>query len=531
MKAFLGAVMALALLRVQGRKPAQGNCVDESCVTLHAERVDFNSAQKSCQDAGGHLMTVRSKRANSVVSELLTGSTGNFWIGLKYTRDSCSTEEPTLDLKGYTWITGDAATNFTNWKSLERVCSQKCVSLSKEDSAWTERDCNHAVQGYLCEYEVTTKCPGLGPQFLYETPFGFAREDLQEIPSTSNATDHLGTKYICLEGDWVKAPWNCEVYKGGCEHNCSKSDDASVCTCFPGYKLESNNVSCSRARIDPCLRANCSHKCVAKGQRYACECPNGYDLLQDKKTCKRIDNCGGERLCPEENSYCASTAGGFECRCKKGFRKEKDKCEDEDECFSGPCEHICNNTLGSYQCECSEGYRVSSEDKHKCTLYCPHSKCPAACDYNNPHQCDCPIGYVLEEDLGSYICVDIDECDSRSCDQHCINTNGGYICTCNKGFHVTDSTTCDKTEGISTTPSIIPTSRIPPTEQSLVGGILGIIVGIVILILLIVCVTHHQMKRCGKITTDKEQKDMHALQQVTTENYAKNQSVSNVHYI
>lgn len=536
MKLFLGVVMALALLTAQGRKPNRGNCVDEYCVTLHTHVVDFNSARKSCEDKEGHLMTVRSTAANSVISDLLTGQTGNFWIGLRYMKEICS--KSSHDLKGYTWITGDEVTNFTNWKDAgAEACSPSCVSLSKEDPKWTERPCDRTAEGYLCEYKNTKKCKGITSEtpVLYETPFGFAREDLQEVPNTSNATDqHLGTKYICHDAVWHRAPWNCEVYKGGCEHDCHRIKDTNVCTCPPGYQLESSNaVRCSKLHsVDPCMQANCSQKCVGKGKSYVCQCHDGYKLGQDGKTCKENDHCNDYRLCPDENSYCFNTPGGFECRCKTGFTKVNGICEDDDECFSGPCEHLCNNTIGSYHCECSDGYKVSLEDRHKCKPYCMQSECLAVeCDLNKPFQCNCPDGFILEERPSqSYVCVDIDECASPFCDHICTNAPGDFSCSCNEGFHLIGKTKCVKTEGLSTTSSIIPTpTSSPPSIHTLnsAGAVLGIVVFVVMLILLIACIIHHNMKRCGKIITDKNHRnDVHALQQVTIEKYVKKQSIS-----
>lgn len=534
--------MALALLTAQGRKPNHGNCVDEYCVTLYTHGLTFTSAQKSCQDLEGHLMTVRSTVANEIISDLLTGHTGNFWIGLRYMKEVCS--ESSHDLKGYTWITGDEATNFTNWKTTEKeACSQRCVSLSKEDLKWTERSCDHAAEGYLCEYKNTKKCKRLPSQspVLYETPFGFARDDLQEVPNATNATDqHLGTKYICNEGTWLKAPWNCEVYKGGCDHDCHRLKDEFVCTCLPGYQLESSNaIRCNKARTeDPCMHANCSRSCEMKGESYVCQCRHGYKLGDDGKTCQDIDECADDRVCPDKNSYCVNVAGGFECPCKDGFTEENGKCEDDDECFSGPCEHICNNTVGSYNCECSEGFKVSSENRHKCILHCPHLECPAVdCDFNNPYQCKCPDGFIIEERASDYfVCVDIDECTSQYCDHNCTNTPGSYTCSCNEGFRLIDKTKCVKTKRFSTTSSgsiSVPTSTPPPiqTASFSVGAVLGIIVCVVVLILLMVCIIHYNMKRCGKITTDKnDSSDMHALQQVTIEKYVKKRSITNINY-
>ncbi|TSL47644.1 Thrombomodulin [Bagarius yarrelli] len=532
MKPFLGVVMALALLRVQGRKSIRGDCVDEFCVTVHTHALDFHSAQQSCADKGAHLMTVRSLKTSRVVSDVLTGSPGDFWIGLRYNKNICS--ESTQKLKGFTWITGDRATNFTNWKNTDVICSPRCVSVSKDDPEWIERSCDRPADGYLCEHmNVQDKCNRLASDFpvLYETPFGFSSEDLQEIPAASNATQqHLGTKFVCFEGHWIKAPWNCEVYKGGCEHECEKRDDAFICTCSPGYELEDNAVHCSRALSDPCVRAKCSQECVMKAGRPVCQCRSGYELEKDGKTCKNINNCNDKRLCPDENSYCVDTSGGFECVCRKGFRMEQGRCEDDDECFSGPCEHSCNNTIGSYQCECSDGYRVSSENSHECMLYCPESECPVvACDHNNPFQCECPNGFILEERLDGRFCVDIDECEASPCDHTCKNTPGKYECACMEGYELSHTTRCVKRKGLSTTTSAstgTPPSCSPPigTASSLSAeGILGIIVCAVVVVLLTVCVVRHHKKRCGKINTYK---DTHALQQVTTEKYVKKLSIT-----
>lgn len=531
--------MALALLTAQGKKPDRGNCVEEYCVTLHTHVLDFNSSQTSCEGRNGHLVTIRSAVANHVISDLLTGQTGNFWIGLKYMKENCS--KSSHDLKGYTWVTEDEATNFTNWKDAgAEVCSQSCVSLSKEDLKWTERPCDRAAEGYLCEHRNTMTCKRITSEtpILYETPFGFAREDLQEVPNASNATDqHLGNKYICYEGVWHKAPWSCKLYKGGCEHDCHRINNKYSCTCPPGYQIESNAVRCSKSlNVDPCLQANCSQKCLENGESYVCQCHDGYELGRDGKTCKEIDPCNDERLCPDENSYCFNTAGGFECHCKTGFSKVHGICEDDDECFSGPCEHTCNNTIGSYQCECFDGYKMSLTDMHQCKSYCAQSECRAVdCDFNKPFQCNCPDGFILEErPVDIYVCVDIDECASAYCDHTCTNAPGDFFCSCHEGFHLTGKTKCVRTKGLSTTTSIslTPTSTPPSIHVSYsAGAVMGIVVLVVLLILLIACIIHHNMKHCGKITTDKNHsRDVHALQQVTAEKYVKKQSITNVNY-
>ncbi len=33
-------------------------------------------------------------------------------------------------------------------------------------------------------------------------------------------------------------------------------------------------------------------------------------------------------------------------------------------------------------------------------------------------------------------CLDIDECAGNVCEQICVNTIGGYVCTCRPGFNL-----------------------------------------------------------------------------------------------
>lgn len=532
MKCFVEVVVVLALVSgLEAEKPYNGQCEGDMCFTVHTHAADFNSAQKSCQKRGGNLMSVRTTEAMNIISDLLTGCIGEFWIGLKYSNDFCA--DSVVDLKGYTWSNGDNTTDFINWKSNEHVCSQKCVSLSKQDPVWKERLCNDAVEGYLCEYKIPGKCKRLTSisAVMYETPLGFSREDLGAVPYSSNATNqNRGTRFICLDGEWIQAPWNCEVFKGGCEHICYKLNNTFICTCPFGYRLDSNAVSCSRVDNDPCVHAGCSQICLPEGKHYNCHCRQGFELAEDGKTCQDINDCKQDRLCPDEKSYCVNTAGGFECQCMNGFKKEKNACKDIDECVSSPCEYFCINTIGSYHCECPEGYRLSLENRHKCLLYCPNFKCQAECDFNNPYQCDCPLGFILEDILPAYVCIDIDECTMSYCDQACDNTPGSYICSCYEGFTLSAKGTCVYKLTTTTNANMFtPTSRSHPTKSASFlsdGGFFGITVCIVIGIVIIACFVHKNIKRCAHKSINE---DIHALHQVNTEKYTKKLSTTSVY--
>ena len=96
--------------------------------------------------------------------------------------------------------------------------------------------------------------------------------------------------------------------------------------------------------MNGCLNNNggCSHRCIDSYGQVFCLCPDGY-LLDNKdwKTCNDIDECHEpekyEIKCSNETQECVNTLGASYCRCKKGFKKEKNgisdgNCIDIDEC-------------------------------------------------------------------------------------------------------------------------------------------------------------------------------------------------------
>uniref|UniRef100_A0A8D3CGZ6 Sushi domain-containing protein n=1 Tax=Scophthalmus maximus TaxID=52904 RepID=A0A8D3CGZ6_SCOMX len=100
----------------------------------------------------------------------------------------------------------------------------------------------------------------------------------------------------------------------------------------------------------------------------------------------------------------------------------------------------CSLVQGTTHCTCEPGYTISGRDSNTCTdideceLF--HNGqagklCLHAC-INTPggYRCSCPVGYNATRDGRS--CKDIDECATRqnNCtkDQMCINTYGGFQC-------------------------------------------------------------------------------------------------------
>ncbi|KAI7799853.1 thrombomodulin [Triplophysa rosa] len=518
MREMLGMAMALVLLRLRSASANNGYCADEKCFSIHASAASFSAASHACKEKGGHLMTVRTEQTSSVLSDLLENSnvTGDFWLGLEYVDARCL--DSTGGLKGYKWITGDDTTHYSNWKITDAVCFSRCVSVSKNAQTWHERSCQEIIQGYLCEYNNTEYChPLLGTNASYETPFGFTSDNLKKIPCGSNGTAQpLGTRHMCFYGTWIQAPWSCEVFGGGCEHKCEKTPQSHRCICPAGFKIDMNRVTCSQ-NDDPCARAGCAQECFSSGATHVCACGPGFQLHADGKTCEDINECTDTSACPGANKECVNTLGSFKCPCAPGFENEGGACVDVDECAAGPCEHDCVNTKGGYNCSCGEGFKQSTEDVHKCKMHCPTFECPADCDPNNNAQCECPDGFLLEDER----CVDIDECDSGSCDQGCENTPGSFACSCSEGFRLLENGMCvtDEFEGSGTSDPFDlfkPTSRPPAVKPASLsaGSLLGIMVCTVISILLLVCLAHCVRSKMHHYDVHKGHDEIYDFQQV-----------------
>ena len=75
-----------------------------------------------------------------------------------------------------------------------------------------------------------------------------------------------------------------------CQYRCQPAPDGYVCTCKPGEKLNSDNVTCSSA--SPCLNwGTCSQNCSEdRHHGHLCFCQDGYELASDKFTCKPISS-------------------------------------------------------------------------------------------------------------------------------------------------------------------------------------------------------------------------------------------------
>uniref|UniRef100_A0A3B4YZT7 Fibulin-7-like n=1 Tax=Stegastes partitus TaxID=144197 RepID=A0A3B4YZT7_9TELE len=132
-------------------------------------------------------------------------------------------------------------------------------------------------------------------------------------------------------------------------------------------------------------------------------------------------------------------------------------CRDINECASSPCTNggTCVDELNQFSCICAKGWAGVT-----CQTTAAASTLPAATagPFVRPSRCTtvqgtthctCEPGYTISG-RDSNICTDIDECElfhngqaGRLCLHACVNTAGGYRCSCPAGYNVTrDGRSC-----------------------------------------------------------------------------------------
>ncbi|KAJ8405852.1 hypothetical protein AAFF_G00312890 [Aldrovandia affinis] len=423
-------------------------CSEEGCFAVYLQRRTFLDSWRSCKDRGGNLATIKRPEEASLVRDLLSGMEPHgtelrVWIGLQRQPRQCSATRP---LRGFTWITGDQDTQYTNWLRDDHpsTCSApRCVVMTyggTDNFKWLDGSCLLPVDGFLCRYSYKGMCPGIlgegGGPALYTTPFNLLSTLLTHVPFGSVATMPCpdGTKgdqsVLCMLREDGSVGWSkdaplcsdaaqnwCDQDNGGCEHYCLNADAHYYCECSEGFALAEDGQSCWPA--DACHGAPCEFECRPAPEGYHCACPQGYLLAPDGRDCLDVDECLQEP-CPHE---CINAPGTFQCGCGEGYQVGEDEgeCEEVDECLDDPCEHACENTPGSYTCHCHLGYAPTPEDPTRCQ--------------------------------------DTDECQiAGTCQQMCVNYVGGFECYCEEGYELQpDHYSCgpipDEQDNLSAAPS------------------------------------------------------------------------------
>ena len=178
----------------------------------------------------------------------------------------------------------------------------------------------------------------------------------------------------------------------------------------------------------------------------------GQEKTESGNCTKNVNECEDN---PCEHGTCNDTEGSFDCSCNEGWSKGDGKIcsENKNECEENenPCVHgTCIDTVGSFNCSCDVGWskkeneNVCSENINECLLDnpCEHGNCT---DTVGSFICDCHSGWEKEENGGLFSetkengnCTkNIDECKwaINPCGNgECIDTDGGYNCTCDDGW-------------------------------------------------------------------------------------------------
>uniref|UniRef100_A0A672R572 Endosialin-like n=1 Tax=Sinocyclocheilus grahami TaxID=75366 RepID=A0A672R572_SINGR len=426
----LPSLLCLYGVQTQDLRERDALCREDGCFVLHFQRKIFLEAWRSCKEFEGNLATIRHPKEAAIVKELFSNvelrqhhrGKANIWIGLQRQPRQCS---PTRPLRGFSWVTGDQDTQYTNWlqeDSASTCSSPRCVVMSYSTAAheqghnlkWKDGPCSISVDGYLCRYNFRGMCTAIasegGGNTLYSTPFNLLSTLLTHIPFGSVAAVPCPAKddqsVLCTQKEDGTVGWNreppfcsdtpktswCDKDNGGCHHFCFEDDLHYYCYCNDGYLLAEDGVSCFPS--DPCNGAPCEFECLRVMDGYRCACPDGFMLAPDERGCIDVDEC----LQSPCEHICVNAPGTFECRCRDGYRQDEEgACEDVDECSDNPCEHACENTLGSHICHCHLGFAPLQEDQSQCH--------------------------------------DIDECQIEgTCEQMCINYNGSFECYCEEGY-------------------------------------------------------------------------------------------------
>uniref|UniRef100_A0A3Q3KLC1 CD248 molecule, endosialin a n=1 Tax=Monopterus albus TaxID=43700 RepID=A0A3Q3KLC1_MONAL len=418
-------------------------CNAEGCFVVYFQRKTFLDSWRACKENDGNLATIKRKEDATTIATLFSTldlssrlhTKVQVWIGLQRPPRQCAT---TRLLRGFSWTTGDQDTEYINWQKEDSpsLCSaHRCVvigySIQEQDDnlKWLDGPCSVPVDGYLCHYAYEGMCPALWNEgagnALYTTPFNLVSSLLTHVPFGSVATVPCpaDTKeeqsVLCMLREDGSVGWSkdsplcsdptrshnwCDQNNGGCEHFCRLADAHFYCECGNGYQLGDDGQSCELS--DVCQGAPCEFECLPLSDGYRCACPEGYMLAPDERGCLDVDEC----LQSPCEHVCVNAQGTFKCQCRKGYHlDEEGGCEDLDECINEPCEHACENTPGSHICHCHLGFSPVPEDPSKCQ--------------------------------------DTDECQfPRTCQQMCVNYDGGFECYCKEGYELmSDHFSCQKT--------------------------------------------------------------------------------------
>ncbi|XP_073423762.1 fibulin-1 isoform X2 [Dendrobates tinctorius] len=340
---------------------------------------------------------------------------------------------------------------------VQRCC--KCCQLGKEAQARGE-SCEQMFLGYQCSLVFRACC---------------VKQEGSDAPNQDEANKPLGPNT-----DNEDPSLNDRCRGGGrCSQQCRDTGSSVICSCYAGYQLQPDGVTCND--INECIAQahNCKvgQRCINLPGSFRCQreanCGTGYELTDDNN-CIDIDECttGIHNCLPTFN--CQNTPGSFRCRpkvqCSTGFIQDAlGNCIDINECVSNsaPCPpgQTCINTEGSYTCQrhvvnCGRGYHLNAdgtkcEDINECSsIQNPCGEGHTCLNVPGSYRCECRAGYHF--DTLNRLCVDINECrgySGRVCAHKCENTDGSFYCSCSTGFKLAlDGRNCEDVDECGSNP-------------------------------------------------------------------------------
>ncbi|KAH9505773.1 hypothetical protein Btru_055750 [Bulinus truncatus] len=241
-----------------------------------------------------------------------------------------------------------------------------------------------------------------------------------------------------------------------CQQSCVNLIGSYTCGCLPGYTYNTNTKTCDD--IDECALKmdKCTGNCINTDGSYRCSCKPGFKLSRDLFTCQAFSMCANRSICQYN---CANVNDEDTCFCSKGqvLNNDNRTCGDIDLCVDNACTHTCVETSDntSISCLCPTGKTLAA-DGFTCDSCIGHTwgdncanKCscsPSTTELCNPVNGSC---HCLDGWTGSNCTEDINECTSISAICHsnsnteCINSNGGYFCSCHLGYSKNGNNSCE----------------------------------------------------------------------------------------